>query len=221
MTPIRIVRLLGLKAVPYVMALIGALALIALLFEAGFFAPGSLLSLLQARFEDFLALTLAPVESLLSQLPPAYWPGETAPDPSPFWRYGFALGAMVALGAAAPIYRQRNVFGAIAVGAIGLLAAAAAALLFDEYGPATPMARLVFAGAVLAVGLIGLIVGFSRAGDPSIGSADSTFFGRWTDPKSIGNVGWTVFWALVLTAALIGLDASPYSAVVAAWLWFV
>lgn len=219
MTPINIIKLFGLKAVPYVMALVGALALIALAKDAQLFAPGALLTLLLDRYEDFLELLLAPVEPILVEHLGPHWPGESPFDPSPFWRRAFALGAMAAIGVAAPFYRRRSTFLSILVGAVGLVLAAAAALAADQFAPNTPESRLGYALAILALGALALIVGFGRARNEA--GRGASFWASWRDYTAASNVGWTVLGGVIVAAMLVGLDASDYSGAIAAWLWFV
>ena len=219
MTPIRIVRLLGLKAVPYIMAVIGALALISMIGAAGLVEDGALLKLLLGRYEDFLALTIGPFESLLLDALQPYWPGDAPLEPSPAWRHSFAFGAMAAIGLAAPFYRRRAIFPSILIGAAGLVLVAAAALALDQFAPQTPEARLMLAAAIVLLGALALILGFNRA--RSEAAEGASFLPSWLDDRAASNVGWTIVGGLLTTALLVGLDASPYSAAIAAWLWFV
>ena len=219
MTPIRIIRLLGLKAVPYVLAVIAGLALISLARDADLLAEGSLLKLLLGRYEDFLEIVIGPFEPLLIDLLQPYWPGGAPLEPTPFWRHGFALGAVAAIGVAAPYYRRRQIFPSILIGALCLLLAAAAALAVDQFAPQTPETRLIFAAAILALGALALIRGFGRAQAETADGGD--FWRSWRDDRAGSNVGWTLLGAVLTGAVLIGLDLSPYSAAIAAWLWFV
>ena len=219
MTPISIVKLFGLKAVPYVMATIGALALISMLRDANLLSEGALLKLLLSRYDDFLNLVLGPFEPLMIDLLQPYWPGKDSLEPPPFWRHGFAFGAMAAIGFAAPFYRRGSIFASILIGALGLTIAAAAAIAVDQFAPESAEARLGLAGAVVALGVLALWSGFGRAQGES--AAGHAFLPSWRDERAASNVGWTIFGGLLATAMLIGLDASPYSEAIAAWLWFI
>lgn len=213
MTPRRIFRALGGGGFLIVLAVLGALAILALAIRGEIYAPQEFLRLMMGRYQDFIDVSIGRAEPYLKDAIAVYWPQTPAPRLSGLWRDLFALGAVSALAIAVPIGRVKGVFVGVVNGAVGLVVAAAAALLLDLYASDQPIIAAVFAGLLVVFATLRLIRGYRRLAALEAGETEPS---AWRDPQAAIEGNWAVLGAAALAAVLAGLDLSPYSATLAA-----